>query len=584
MQFTNVTISSEAAHFISNLSLRKCGYDVVNQSISSASGIADFFSCQEEFNELAVFIADDLEHISEPDRKEYGDFQTNLVLAHRVANLLKAEGGSPTVLLEPTFGKGNFILAALMAFPCLQRVIGFEIYQPYIWETKLTILDFFLNNPNCTKPLITLYHQDVFTVDFQKLGKELVDSEVLILGNPPWVTNAELGSLLSDNLPKKSNFKNLNGIDAMTGKGNFDIGEYITIRLLRAFQKHSGRIAFLVKNAVVKNIVFDQKKAVFPIGDLKQISIDAKKEFGASVEASLFKCQLNQVPEFQCDVTFLEPENKAQLRFGWENGHFVSNVKNYQAISHLDGICPFEWRQGVKHDCSGVMEFERINGHFSTNSGQIFQLENDLVHGILKSSELKGGAVTFSKKSTIVTQRKVGQDTAYIELLFPNTFAYLAAHREKFAERKSSIYRGKPPFSIFGIGDYSFLPYKVGVSGLYKLPSFTLVMPENGKPMMLDDTCYFIGFEKISDAGIAFSLLNSPLVKELLSAISFPDAKRVFTKEILMRIDLAIVAESVEFAEIEKILENVGFCGIVTKSDFHDFRQGIQTTGQLQLF
>jgi hypothetical protein len=230
------------------------------------------------------------------------------------------------------------------------------------------------------------------------------------------------------------------------------------------------------------------------------------------------------------------------------------------------------------------MEFERVNGHFGTGRGQVVHLENDLVHGILKSSELKGGVITIAKKSTIVTQRKVGQDTAYIERLFPETFAYLDAHREQFAGRKSSIYRGKPPFSIFGIGDYSFLPYKVAVSGLYKSPSFTLVLPENGKPLMLDDTCYFIGFEKKIGAGIAYALLNSPLVKDLLDAISFPDAKRIFTKEILMRIDLVAVAESVKFVEIEKSLESIGLCGIVKESDFHDFCQALQSTGQLQLF
>jgi hypothetical protein len=55
---------------------------------------------------------------------------------------------------------------------------------------------------------------------------------------------------------------------------------------------------------------------------------------------------------------------------------------------------------------------------------------------------------------------------------------------------------------------------------------------------MLDDTCYFIGFEKLIDAEIAQFLLNSNVVQNLLSAIIFPDAKRSITKDVLMRIDL----------------------------------------------
>jgi len=55
---------------------------------------------------------------------------------------------------------------------------------------------------------------------------------------------------------------------------------------------------------------------------------------------------------------------------------------------------------------------------------------------------------------------------------------------------------------------------------------------------MLDDTCYFIGFDKIEYAVYAIILLNSETTEEFLKSITFPDAKRVFTKDLLMRLDL----------------------------------------------
>jgi hypothetical protein len=55
---------------------------------------------------------------------------------------------------------------------------------------------------------------------------------------------------------------------------------------------------------------------------------------------------------------------------------------------------------------------------------------------------------------------------------------------------------------------------------------------------MLDDTCYFLGFDNIEFATYTAILLNSDKTKKLLQAITFPDAKRTFTKDILMRIDL----------------------------------------------
>ena len=38
------------------------------------------------------------------------------------------------------------------------------------------------------------------------------------------------------NLPRKNNFKNHSGLDAMTGKGNFDIAEFITMSLNQKYK------------------------------------------------------------------------------------------------------------------------------------------------------------------------------------------------------------------------------------------------------------------------------------------------------------------------------------------------------------
>lgn len=581
MQFRGIHIGSKSIEFLRKTLREGNSYVAVNRLITTAAGILDFFPNQDDLDEFRGFIPNASSVIVREERAEYGDFRTNLALAQKVVALLKSEGGSPTVLIEPTFGKGNFILAALHNLIGLKQILGFEIHKPYVWEAKFSILNFFMEHPDRAKPHIRLAHQDVFMVDFRKINKELAREEVLVLGNPPWVTNSVLGGLQSDNLPPKSNFKNLNGLDTITGKSNFDIGEYITLMLLRAFQGRSGRLALLLKNAVIKNLILEQKNALIRIGELRQIPIDAKQEFGASVEASLFVCKLNQVPALQCGISLFHPNAEPSIRFGWHHNRFVSNIDKYLKVGRYDGISPFEWRQGIKHDCASVMELERINGHFGTSSGQVVTLENDLVHGILKSSELKGGVLTSAKKYTIVTQKKVGQDTSYIQQLFPATFAYLDAHRTRLSERKSSIYRGKPSFSIFGIGDYSFMPYKVAVSGLYKTPSFTLVLPENGRPLMLDAPCYFLGFGNVGDAAIAFALLNHSIV---LDAIAFPDAKRVYTKEVLMRIDLASIAAEVHFEDIKTFFDKYGLNDVVTETQFINFRESLHCNPQMQLF
>lgn len=537
MKLLEANISLLVADFFSNNLSGVSVVESANKLLQFTTGIKSFFSDESELLELKEKLSISLSFVNEPDRAEYGDFQTNKLLANKIANRLHEHGINPEIIIEPTCGKGNFIVASLNNFSGIKQIIGIEIYKPYVWETKFNILDFFLKNPKCNKPVIELFHDNIFDFDFKTLSNLVINNNLLIIGNPPWVTNSQLGSLNSNNLPKKSNFKNQKGLDAMTRKGNFDIAEYITLSLFDAFENTNGHLALLVKNSVVKNIVFNQKAKPYRIGSIEKHCIDSKKEFNVSVESSLLFCRLNSNPEFECrEYNFYNKE--MLLNFGWSENKFVSNKANYLHTQSIDGTCPFEWRQGIKHDCSAIMELERANGYYLNKLNENVIIEDDLVFGLLKSSDLKNTVINETRKYTIVTQSKIGQETNYIKYQFPKTYNYLYKHLSVFQSRKSSIYKGKPLFSIFGIGDYSFKPYKVAISGLYKTFHFTLVLPQNDKPVMLDDTCYFIGFKNIEYAVYATILLNSPQTEDFLRSITFRDAKRVFTKDILMRIDL----------------------------------------------
>lgn len=554
MKIFEANISLQVCTFLKDFLNNTSSFKNANQKMFDTFGIHIFFENDDDYQALKESVSTiSVRSVEESDRAEYGDFQTNKDLANRVVKHLVKKDISPEIVIEPTCGKGNFIIASLSNFKAIKKIYGIEIYKPYVWETKFSILDFFISNPFSNKLEITITHCSIFDFDFKNISKKYPIEKLLIIGNPPWVTNSKLGSLNSSNLPKKSNFKNQNGLDAITGKGNFDIAEYITLMLLDAFQTHNGYLALLLKNSVVKNIVFDQKDKKYSVGEIEKYCIESKKEFNVSVEASLFYCRLNLFPGLECDeFDFYSLEKR--LSFGWLNSKFVSNLADYNVTREIDGKCPFEWRQGIKHDCTAVMELERINGHFVNNQFEEIRLEEDLVYGFLKSSDLKNTVIKCTRKHTIVTQKKVGQETSYIQHLYPQTYSYLKKNISNFKARKSSIYNGKPLFSIFGIGDYSFKPFKVAISGLYKTYHFTLVLPQNDKPVMLDDTCYFIGFDRIEYAVFAIILLNSKTTEAFLRSITFSDAKRVFTKDLLMRLDLLKLANTISRTEIEEQL------------------------------
>ena len=94
---------------------------------------------------------------------------------------------------------------------------------------------------------------------------------------------------------------------------------------------------------------------------------------------------------------------------------------------------------------------------------------------------------------------------------------------------------------MFGVGDYSFAPYKVAISGLHKDPEFRLVEPVDGRPTMLDDTCYFLPCRTLDQARLLEPTLNAPVSLELIRALIFRDAKRPVTKAVLQRVDLKAI-------------------------------------------
>lgn len=554
MKVFDANITPPVADMLNEMLISVERFTEANDRLFQTFGIHCFFMDQGEYELFREVISLSVNVVLEPDRSEYGDFQTNLELAKSVSRFLKNRKlANPGLIVEPTCGKGNFIVAALSAFDQIKKIIGVEIYKPYTWETKFNIIDFYISNPDRPKPEIEIFHFNVFDFDFAAHIIRPGD-EILILGNPPWVTNAKLSSLESGNLPPKSNFKKHNGFDAITGKGNFDIGEYITLMMFDAFQNTKGNFAFLVKNSVIRNIVFDQYKRKYKISGIEKLTIDSKKEFNVSVDSALLYCKLDSASSPTCrEYDFYANETMVR-EFGWVSDKFVSNTELYRYSYNFDGLCPFEWRQGIKHDLSSVMELERKDGYYQNGMNERITIEEDLVYGLLKSSDLKQAVVNQPRKFTIVTQRKVGQDTSFIRHKFPKTFQYLSSHKQLFDRRKSSIYNNKPDFSIFGIGGYAFTAYKVAISGLYKTYSFSLVLPLESKPLMLDDTCYFIGFDNLAYAVYATLLLNSKMTRELLQSITFSDAKRTFTKDVLMRIDLYTLATNFSLTDLQNEL------------------------------
>ena len=474
------------------------------------------------------------ESIINKKRDEYGDWQTNLPLAISICEHIKSQGIRPQVIIEPTCGQGNFIIAALLTFDTIEDVYGIEIYKPYleILKDKLQKFGKSLDNVN-----VHLYHENVFDFEFRQIAEHVNGRIVLAIGNPPWVTNSKLSEIGSDNLPIKTNFKKVKGLEAITGKGNFDIAEYISIQLIDNFSSENVYFAFLLKNSVIKNIVYEQKAGKASLSNMSQYNIDAQKEFNVSVSAALLTMRLFGGHERSCRV--FDYYTKTLLySFGWAKDKFVADVDNYVKTQVIDGASPFIWRSGLKHDCSKVMELSKDNDQYVNALGEIVDIEDDVIYPLIKSSDVKGEVIQKNRKYVIVTQHSTNEDTKLMKEKYPKAYQYLVDHAEYLDNRKSSIYKDRPRFCMFGIGDYTFKKHKVIISGLYKQTSFSLVSEIDGKIAVCDDTCYMLGFDDYDVAWLTLHILNSQPVQNFVNSICFYDAKRAINKDLLMRINL----------------------------------------------
>lgn len=199
---------------------------------------------------------------------EFGDFQTPTKLARKICLLLRRIGVCPTSVVEPTCGTGNFLRMAIEEFPESRDFIGFEINPKYvkiaqqIEKTRVSLVNFFAHN---------------WVETFNEM-----EGDILVIGNPPWVTNSQLSSIGSDNLPNKSNFYQLNGIEAITGKSNFDISEWMIIQLLQSLSGRTATLAMLCKTTVARKVLRYSWQQKMQLEHAAMYLIDSNKYFSTT--------------------------------------------------------------------------------------------------------------------------------------------------------------------------------------------------------------------------------------------------------------------------------------------------------------
>ena len=494
-------------------------------------------------------------------KRVYGDFQTPPQLVAAVLDRLGPVGRRWPRVLEPTCGQGNFI-AGLLAHPHPPReIIGIEIQGDYVREarrrTALPLEGAGGAGPPGPPPRVHIREADFFQLDLRHDLAWEGSGPLLVVGNPPWVTSAELGALGGANGPARANVKGLPGWEALTGSANFDLAEAVWLKLLRELAGEPVAIALLCKLQVARNVLEYARRIGYPVERAAVYRVDSRRWFGASAEACLLVVETAggqwarpARPESEGERVPWEPvplfssldAARPGGAMGFARGRLVADAAAYARAAFADGVSCLEWRQGVKHDAAPVMELTAGPDGYRNGLGERVDVEPEWVYPLCKGADLQRDDPLEAGRALIVTQRHLDDDTRELEHRAPRLWAYLTAHRDRFRRRKSSIYRNRPDFALFGVGPYAFALYKVAVASLHRPVRFRVLGPVEGRPVLLDDTCYFVPCSTEEEAHRLAALLNSPPAMDLVQALVFPGSKRAVTKALLQRIDVEAIA------------------------------------------
>ncbi len=459
-----------------------------------------------------------------------GDFQTPPDLAAQVLQFVRARGVVPGRILEPTCGTGAFVRAAYATWQAgVAEVVGFEINPAY--DADLIALA-------AEHPTFRFDYLDAQTLEADQLPWSS-SGPLLICGNLPWVTTDALSRLGAEYQQRiRDNPKGLRGLEAVTGAGAFDISERLALRFVQlAAREEAADIALLLKESVARRVLLFAQEL---IADAAIVKIDSRRWFGASVASCLLYLHVQKrVTASLAAVEYFRDFSTDRAEQWRLDGGVVRRAPSGRS-PRPKSASPVVWRHGIKHDAAAIFEFTANparRAFAQAENGVVFETASPYVYPLLTARSLQHEPrLAPAQKYLLVPQRKLGDRSIERDDHAVNERAYLASVRARLAQRRSSIYRDKPHYAIFGVGDYTFAPYKVAVAGFYLQPKFRFLGRIDGKPCVLGDTSYFVPCSHAVDAGILTTLGNAGGILTEIAELAFA-GKRPITKRVLDALD-----------------------------------------------
>ena len=136
------------------------------------------------------------------------------------------------------------------------------------------------------------------------------------------------------------------------------------------------------KHLLARNVFIEMKRTHTRFSSCDILEFNANKVFGINANACLLIIELSsadisaEISANICNVYSFDKPKEVKNSFGYINGKLYSNTN--KKSDDFSGNCCFEWRQGVKHDCSKVMELSLNGTSFVNGLNESVDIEEDM--------------------------------------------------------------------------------------------------------------------------------------------------------------------------------------------------------------
>lgn len=449
----------------------------------------------------------------------------------------------------------NDIMLSLCSISCTVKLLE-KKHIDILKQTIQTLIELHRNHWNGIWCLIL----------FDRIEAGCVKNVDLVAGNPPWVKWSHLPRPYAEFIKPICDRMNIFSDDTWVGGIQSDVSTVVTYHALERFVKRGGGLAFLITGTVFKNessqgfrrwkLYTEQGEESMAVEIVEDYALlrpfegvanwpmlliirrnDKCTEYPVNYRKYLKKKCKNTAPELSSyEDLFAMPVP------GTDAGPWLVGTDSDMAVwpnLFNTGCESYRSRKGVTTDANGIffvdaqttstnlvlIRNDPRNGRHRNIVARSVLVERDDVFPLLRGRDVQRFvAKPKIGQCIIVPQRGMFGDEA-LPSTRPLLFKYLCLFREILEHRSSyrRFQKGKPFWSVWSTGEYTFSPYKVvwkEMSG----PTFVAAYVGSSqfgaetKVVIPDHKVYFVPMETENEAAYLTAFLNSRIIAHAISA------------------------------------------------------------------